>query len=238
MTETGASWWLDDDTRWRRGTPPAGWLRGSDGRWRPPSDAQDLTTQELVVVGASWPDPPMTGPPTPTLRSPGARHLTSDGSERRRPAKHRSGDLSSLPLRTKLAVPALVAAIAVVIVGGVLTLTGDARRTAAPAGDVVGPGARSDLTPPTTGSAPSPTAPAEEAAPATDASPGPPVAGPTTTTTLSSPTTPTTSATPTAPSDPLAACSTAQRNVIERGNHPWEWYVARFDEDGDGILCT
>ncbi len=239
MSETGASWWLDDDKRWRRGRPPAGWLQGSDGRWGPPSDARDRTTQELVVVGASWPDPPMAGPPTPTLRSPGARHLTSDRSESRRPAKHRSGDLSSLPLRTQLAVPALVAAIAVVVVGGVLTLTGDARDMPAAAGDVAEPAARSDVAPPTTGPSPSSTAPADEtAAPATDATAGPPVAGPTTTSTLSPQTTPTTEPASGAPSDPLAACSTGQRNVIERGNHPWEWYVARFDEDGDGILCT
>jgi hypothetical protein len=43
---------------------------------------------------------------------------------------------------------------------------------------------------------------------------------------------------PTVPADPLAACSTGQRSMIERGNHPWDWYVARFDADGDGVLCT
>jgi hypothetical protein len=44
--------------------------------------------------------------------------------------------------------------------------------------------------------------------------------------------------TPPAPIDPLEACSTGQRAVIGRGNHPWDWYVARFDPDRDGIFCT
>jgi hypothetical protein len=39
-------------------------------------------------------------------------------------------------------------------------------------------------------------------------------------------------------SDPLAACSTGQRNAIERGNHPPSWYLEHYDPDGDGVLCT
>ena len=232
MTGTGASWWLDDDKRWRRGTPPAGWTQGPDGRWHPPSDAQDQTTQELVVIGASWSDPPVTGPPTPTptQRSPGARHLTSGRPGNRRPP---------LPLWMKVAVPALVA----VIVGaaaGVLTIAGGARSTSDPADEVAGPATRPDVAPPTIASSAGPAAPTEPVAdPAGGATPETSAPGePVTTTTPLPPTTPSTEPALPAPSDPLAACSTGQRNVIERGNHPWEWYVSRFDEDGDGILCT
>lgn len=236
MSGTGTSWWLDGDKRWRRGTPPAGWTQGPDGRWHPPSDAQHQTTEELVVIGASWCEPAAAGPPTPPLRSSEARHLTSGRSRSGRP---------SLPLWMNLAIPVLAAVIVVVAVAGVLTVAGDARDTPDPADEVAGPATRPNAAPPTTASAPGSTAPtdavADPAGEATSGSSSP--TGPATTTPPAMPTTtPTTTSTTGAaspgPSDPLAACSTGQRNVIERGNHPWEWYVARFDEDGDGILCT
>jgi hypothetical protein len=233
MSETGVSWWLDDHKRWRHGRPPAGWTRGNDGRWRPPNGSQDQTTEELVVIGASWCDPPAVGPPT--LRSRGARHLTG-GSGGNRP---------SLPGWIKVGVPASIVVVGALAMAGALAIAGEARDARDPVDEGAAPAIAPDVAPPTTTSSGSPTAPVEAAAdPAgesTPETPRPARPAPTTATTLSPPATPTSPTTEPAspvPSDPLAACSSGQRSMIERGNHPWEWYVARFDADGDGILCT
>lgn len=49
MDETHVNWWMDDTSRWHRGSPPAGWWQAEDGRWHPPRD-DDEPTEEVREV--------------------------------------------------------------------------------------------------------------------------------------------------------------------------------------------
>jgi hypothetical protein len=239
MGEAERSWWLDADRRWRRGIPPAGWHQGDDGRWHAP----DRTTEQLSVLGAPWVDRPAP-PPRPAAAQLG-RHLPRTGAGGAGGADHSA----VLPLWMKVAVPAL-ATIAVLAVVGVLVTAARGGDTDLPGAAPVSPELASPV--PTEPSAPGAVShPTPESAP--DEEPATPPGTPTPTDGPGTAPTSTTTTSPvrqgpdpapgaavpsTVPVDPLAACSTGQRNLIERSNHPWSWYAARFDTDGDGVLCT
>jgi len=223
-----------------------GWWQGSDGRWHPPDRGPHATTDELPVV----PGPVDRSAPLPTevmTAVPArARHLAlaRDTARHARVQDHRAptaGPLD-LPHWIKLVVAALVAVI-VVSAAGVYVA---ARRSAdgqlgrasdelgAPAGSpaVGSPVSTAPTTPPTAPRAPSGQA-VQPDTPVTTTAPASPSAS--TTSPLGANPDP---SAPPASGDPLAACSADQRSMIERGNYSWDWYLARFDENGDGILCT
>ena len=247
MSEAGVPWWLDHDRRWRRGTPPAGWTQERDGCWHAPGREPDRTTEELTVFATPWPDPPPTVLPTRAMATLPDLRLAGSGDTARHRRIGQPRGFSALPPWMKVAVPALAAVVVLMAAGLFLTVVGDSDRDlGAPTDELGAPAGTSNVTPPATDTAPAPTATddgATEPAQATDADAA---AGPTTSTeppaasatTTPSRATPSTVPAPQAPGDPLAACSVGERNLIERGNHSWDWYLARFDEDGDGILCT
>jgi hypothetical protein len=210
MSDAERSWWLDAHRTWRRGTPPEGWRQAGDGRWHPPHRRPDDTTEELAVLAASR-TAPVTAP----------THMATAGPPR------------GLPVGIGLG--ALVAVVLLAAAGVLVAVSTGSDRRPSPSPDEIGAPAGVPAAGRSTSTS-SPTPPAQGEAPpgsGAGAAPDPPVTttGPATTTTAPSPD-------PPDGDDPLDACTAGQRNMIERGNHPWEWYLARFDEDGDGILCT
>ena len=231
MNDGRGSWWLGADRTWHRGTPPSGWRQGGDGRWHAP----DHTTDELPVVGGGpWTDPPALS--TQLVAVMPARHLAPDLAGPRRRLSGSSGFFDLSPWM-KVAVPALAAVIVLMTAGVFVTASSVADRDLRPPSDELGvaievPG--SEAAAPDAVAATPPLATDTSAGEATEpASPASTTAPAPTSTTAAPSTSPTT-----ALADPLAACSPGQRMAIERGNHPWEWYVARFDQDGDGIFCS
>jgi hypothetical protein len=231
MNDGQGSWWLGADRTWHRGTPPTGWRQGGDGRWHAP----DHTTDELPIVGGpAWTDPTaLSTQPVPVMP---ARHLTPDLAGPRRRLNDSSGTFDLSPWM-KAAVPALTAVIVLMTAGVFVTASSGTDRDLRPSSEglgvaieVPGSGAAAPAAVAATPPLATDTSAGEATEPASPASTTPPAPTSTTTAPSTSPTT--------APADPLAACSPGQRMAIERGNHPLEWYVARFDQDGDGIFCT
>jgi hypothetical protein len=242
MSDAYRSWWLGTDRVWRRGTPPPGWRQEHDGRWQPPERPAEVATQELPVQDdapggdpPAWPSEPSAGGP-----ARGGRHMAAPGA----PAAPRPGHEHRRRGRARfwlLAGPGLFAALG--LTAGALAATGHL------SADDVGPAAdpRAQAPPPTT----PPVSDGAGGAAQPRGAPGDPVA-PTTTTGGTSTTVTRSGAPPVAttepapspspsvvpPLDPFAACSPGQRQLIARGDHPWSWYVERFDPDGDGIFCT
>jgi hypothetical protein len=246
MNDGRGAWWLGGDRTWHRGTPPVGWRQGGDGRWHAP----DHTTDELPMVGgAPWTDPPVVPTEPLAVEVAPARHLAPDprgprgprGS--RRPPSETGGTSFDLPTWMKVVVPALVAVIVLATAGVLVTASrGADPDPEQPSGELgaAGEASGSGTAAPDGAAGPAPIAADAPAGQPTGPSPSPdstvtpPATGTPATTTPPVP--PTTD--PAASGDPLAACAPGQRAAIERGNHTWDWYVARFDQDGDGILCT
>ncbi len=234
MSDADSSWWLGTDLVWRRGTPPPGWREVRRGRWQP-SAGSDETTEELALVGGG---PVVTELPPEEPARP--EHLmAASGTPSRQVPAHVTPDRGLPPVVRTVATVLVVVGFAagLATIGASLT-----SRDAGQAGDPLG-----RQPPPTAPPAPDTAeAPAQHEAPG-DAAPS------TTVATATSPSSPTATSSPpsdggasppspsrTVPpaSDPLAACTTGQRQLIERGNHPWSWYLERFDHNGDGVLCT
>lgn len=214
-----------------------------------PQTSPQLTGRTLVphdlqptLVAAPWPDPPQAGPPTPTQPIPvtparPARHMANGGQTGR--GRSRPNDHETFTAWMKIAVPALAAVVVLMTAGVLVTLAkdGGSEQSASAAADPA------PSTPATSTTTDAPAVADDDLAapapvPATDLGTEP---TPTTTTgTAPAPaeSLPPADSAPPPSDDPLAACSEGQRNMIERGNHPWEWYLARFDENGDGVLCT
>jgi hypothetical protein len=236
MTDEDHAWRLGTKRTWDHGNPPTGRRRGVDGPGHPPDDRSERTTEEQpVAVGAPWTDPPPV--PTDPMGVPSAQHLAS-GTRRVSPR------------------PGLSRRVPILLRG---------RRSPSPPSQPSSSWQRSGWSssarPPPTAPAPGPP-PGELGAPTPLPDPAPTTtvvtppssgapsesigtAGTSATTLATEATTPTpppepgaSTTAPPAPIGPLEACSTRQRAVIDRGNHPRDWYVARFDPDGDGIFCT
>lgn len=207
------------ETPMKRG--PSGWWLGANRTWHkgsPPRgwsqgpdgrwfDPADLPTERMAAVG--------------------------DGPDRgRRAARARREGLEAAPW-IRIAALALVAAVAL-SAAGLLALSFDTGPGDDSPSEHAGHSATSDASRTadavSSGSAPSTSA----ADPSTTATPTTGAATTSPETDRASATAPTTASSST---DPLALCSQAQRMIIQRGNHPWSWYVDRFDRDRDGIFC-
>jgi hypothetical protein len=229
MSNADGPWWLDDRRTWHR-----------DG----PRDAASRALQqtgELRALVEPWPDPPPVGPATEKMTALPARHLGRGGERRERaPGGRRS--LSRLLAGTgilSLATAALAIAAVVAVSSGRAPTRDDQVAVPGAGPTITSPGDEAPGGGPTAeGGRPDPSA---DAGPVDAQAAAPAPMTSTTSTTTSPPPTTVPAPMPTSPPvavDPLAACSAGQRNLIERGNHPWEWYAARFDPDGDGVLCT
>jgi hypothetical protein len=224
----------DEEHPWRR---PAG-----DDRRHPSATAADRTTAQQPVLGlAPWTDPPdppdqpaAALPPTRSMDALPARHLPrgrAPGAAGPGRKSHTADRLLAVPVGLRIAMVALAAVIVLATAGVFVTAAGHDEDPGAPSPDELG--APGDADAPGVASAPT-TSPVPSTTSSTSTVPPSP-----TSTGAPATTEPSSVPTSTVPAgDPLAACSTGQRNAIERGNHPWSWYVERFDEDGDGILCT
>ena len=198
-------------------------------------------------MGTPWADPPemptqvmsASAPGhTPPTRTSGTRRQTGVRNGRHRPTPTHGAGAIFDPTWIKV-----VAALATVVLVAAASVYVAARRTnpdrTRPADDLSAPTSSpptelpsSTVTAPTTSSVPS-RAPTGGAVEPIEADPS--------TTTTAAPAPDESGADPSSPpgsADALSACSAGQRSMIERGNHPWEWYVARFDDNGDGILCN
>jgi hypothetical protein len=218
MGDSGSGWWFGADRRWRKGEPPPGWHQGEDGTWRPPSGVDDGTD--------SGTDPP-------------ARHMAVAAD---RPSATPHGESSLL---TRIVAPVSIVVVAVCAIVAIAAVAGIARV------ETGGSGGRADdvasLEP-----APDHPATTDSTDLSSPPAPGPAVSGSTSTSTSSLSTTTSSTSTSTStteppstdttaglpPSDLFALCSEGQLAILDRGNRPWSWYVARLDEDGDGILCN
>jgi hypothetical protein len=201
-------WWIAADRTWRRGRPPTGWRQGPHRLWSPPS--QQAT--------APWGD--LHNRPTEQMDA-----LPDSGSARRAADTALVTDAYrwylTLPIWTRVA----ILVVAAVVVPGVLLVATDGG-SEVPRSSFTHDGA----TPEGPGMSRAPVPPST-----TEGTTGA-VSTTTATTAVTAPAS-TASTTPVPPVDPLALCAPGQRAAIERANHPWEWYVDRFDPDGNGVLC-
>lgn len=210
--ERDGDWWLDGERRWQRGVPPEGWERDPDGSWHPPFEAGLDDTEPIQRVTAD----------TPALHRARSR-------ARPQPPRRRRGGIewvTGLPESLRLGAATLGA---VVLLGGALLFMIVTGR------DEPSPSDRGDPASALPAPSPSTSTTAAEAQP-----PGSPSREPTTPPSSDPTVTSTTVATSTTTSSPageLALCGPGQRNLIERANHPWAWYVERFDPDGNGVFC-
>lgn len=214
MSGQKSTWWLGGDRQWRKGPPPDGWRQGTDGRWHPPGP------DPAAVAAAEDPTEPITISPPPS----------------RRPVQPRQ----RFPHWMRLALGATAATTALLVALAATIRSND---------DGAGGSGDGGRTPTTAASGDSPTATAPDgdpddpddgvgggAATSGQDDPDDPSSTSTTSPTTTRPSTATTDPPPSS-SDPLALCSRGQRQLIERGEHPPEWYVDRFDPDHDGIFC-
>ena len=211
--ERDADWWLDGERRWQQGVPPEGWERDPDGSWHPPIEPTLDDTEPIQRITVDTP----------------ALHRARSRAGPEPPRRRRVGPERATGLPEWLTFGAATLGAGVLLGGALLVtiLTGRDESSPPDRGDP-----SSALPASSTSTTAAETRPA--GSPSREAT-TPRSSEPTVTSTTTTVVTSTTMSLP--PADALTLCGPGQRNLIERANHPWSWYVERFDPDGDGIFC-